>query len=123
MPFVRYYKNGRQRRHFGYQGIPARSYCGVVVLWQINHVGFKSDELTRITWQLKRGKQWQIFYFDLIVSFSSNWLWMYMISSPKTTAPTIKILFNIPSTENETLIRMVEITKPEFRIIVWNLSE
>ena len=34
-----------------------------------------------------------------------------------------KALLTMPSVENEIFIRVVEITNPEFLIILWNLSE
>lgn len=45
---------------------------------------------------------------------------MTKMSHPKITAVSIRILFNKPSTEKDSRIKMVEITKPEFLITLWN---
>ena len=45
---------------------------------------------------------------------------MTSMSHPKITAVRIRILFNKPSTEKESRIKMVEMTKPEFLITLWN---
>lgn len=37
---------------------------------------------------------------------------------PKMTAPKIKALLTIPSTENDNFNKIVEITKPEFLMIL-----
>ena len=39
---------------------------------------------------------------------------------PNTTEPTINKLFVIPVTEKDSLIKIVEITNPEFLMIDWN---
>ena len=75
-------------------------------------------------------KKW-IFYFllggaavpSLGTALFSNLLWIRRIKNPNNTAPRIKALFTIPSVGNEILIKIVEITNPEFLIILWNLSE
>ena len=43
---------------------------------------------------------------------------MYNTDKPKSTAPMINVLFTNPSTEKEILMRIVEITNPEFRKIL-----
>ena len=43
---------------------------------------------------------------------------MAIIANPKSTATTIKIVLIRPLTAKDILISMVEITKPEFLIIV-----
>ncbi len=48
---------------------------------------------------------------------------MIIMTKPKRTAPMINALLTKPSVEKETFIKMVDITKPEFLIIWWNLSE
>jgi hypothetical protein len=40
------------------------------------------------------------------------------MNNPKTTDPIISALFKIPETEKESLIKMVDNTKPEFLMIV-----
>jgi hypothetical protein len=45
---------------------------------------------------------------------------MAIIANPNNTATTIKIVLIKPLTPKDILINMVEITKPEFLIILWN---
>ena len=45
---------------------------------------------------------------------------MNKISNPKIIAEVIRTVFNRPLTENEILMRIVEIIKPEFLITLWN---
>lgn len=52
--------------------------------------------------------------------FFSYLLCMAIIANPKSTATTIKIVLIKPLTPKDILINMVEITKPEFLIILWN---
>jgi len=44
-------------------------------------------------------------------------------SKPKTTEPTIKRLLVRPVTEKDSLMRIVDITNPELRMMDWNWSE
>ncbi len=55
---------------------------------------------------------------SLLMGLFSNLLWISKIRNPNKTAPIMSALFNIPSVENEIFIRMVDITNPEFLIIL-----
>tara|TARA_B100000787_G_scaffold50520_1_gene36387 strand:- start:18 stop:155 length:138 start_codon:yes stop_codon:yes gene_type:complete len=45
---------------------------------------------------------------------------MVIIANPKSTAATIKMVLINPLTPNDIRIKIVEITNPEFLIILWN---
>jgi hypothetical protein len=64
-------------------------------------------------------KQVATHYYTVVGKlFFSYLLWIVRIAKPKRTAVTIKTVLVNPLTPNDILIKIVEITNPEFLIIL-----